>query len=92
MFGDLSISLGFESEFFSASLDNPQQHFYTMQENIVESEENIFNLGLGFLPVHNKFFAVNHYKTDKIFLYEPNVALLLTFNMDPDTIIYRREV
>ena len=63
-----------------------------MQENIVESEESIFNLGLGFLPVRNRFFAVNHYKTDKIYRYEPNVALWLTLNMDPDIIIYTREV
>lgn len=59
---------------------------------MIESEENYFDLGLGFFQVDKDFFTVKEVKRDELYDKRFNSTLECTFFMDNDRIVYRRQV
>ena len=78
------------SEFYSANLDYPQQFYFKITHSKIESEENYFDLGLGFFQVYKDFFTVKEVKRDEIYDRTTNSVIECTFFMDNDLVIYKR--
>ena len=50
-----------------ASVTNPQTHFYNLMQRNLLSDENVFNLGMGFTAKDHEFFTLEKFGQMKAF-------------------------